>query len=75
MAIKRICTIADRAQAGLVSEVLNQEDIPYFLKEYEDAAYDGIFTTHFGWGHLEVPEEYAQEVRALVSQLNITPED
>lgn len=71
MAIKRICTINNRADASLVSEVLDQEGIPYFLKEYEDAAYDGIFTTHFGWGHLETPEEYAEEVERLISQLSL----
>ena len=56
--------------AALLSEVLDDEEIPHRLVSYYDTAYAGIFQYQSGlWGHLEAPPEYRERITRIASDL------
>ena len=40
-------------EAKLIASILDEKKIPYILNSYHDSAYDGLFQSQKGWGHLE----------------------
>jgi len=39
------------------------------MKSYHDTAYDGIFQVQKGWGHVEAPESFRDEIIAIQQEL------
>ena len=66
---KRILYLENQMEAQRLSSILEEEGIPHMLRSYHDNAYDGIFQTVKGWGHLEAPEEYMERIRTLYDQM------
>ena len=66
---KKIIEFDNAIQANMIEAVLNDRQIPFMIKSYHDSAYDGIFQTQLGWGCLEAPEEYEQEIKDLYDDL------
>ncbi len=62
---KRILSIDNEIEANLLSSILDQENIPYLLRSYHDSAYDGLWQSQKGWGHLEAPIEYEEKIWQL----------
>ena len=58
--------LENEVEARLVSAILEEEGIPHFMRSYHDSAYDGIFQTHLGWGHIEAPAEHHERISELV---------
>jgi hypothetical protein len=56
-------------EANFLEMVLKDRDIPYVFVSYHDTAYDGIFQLQHGWGHVEVPMEYVEEVQQLYEEV------
>ena len=50
-------------EAMLLDEILTEKQIPHMIRSYHDSAYNGLWQSQSGWGHLEAPEEYAEEIR------------
>ncbi|MFP4373692.1 MAG: hypothetical protein ACLFPO_05130 [Spirochaetaceae bacterium] len=59
---EKIIEIANDAQARLLHAHLEDRNIPHVIRSYHDTAYDGIFQVQFGWGHIEAPAEYRDEI-------------
>ena len=57
-------------EAMLLDEILTEKQIPHLIRSYHDSAYDGLWQTQSGWGHLEAPEEYADEIRNTYDQMS-----
>ncbi len=49
-------------QAKLLEEILTEKNIPFIIRSYHDSAYDGLWQMQSGWGHLEAPPEYKEEI-------------
>jgi len=64
-----IVSLRNEAEARLLESVLSERGIPHFLKSYHDSAYDGIFQSQLGWGHLEAPAEYRRQIESIYSDL------
>jgi hypothetical protein len=64
-----IHTLANRFEADLLLDALNQEAIPAFLRTFEETAYDGLFVCQRGWGWLMVPEELSAQAIAIIAPL------
>lgn len=60
--IVKIATIENEVQAQLLSSILEERDIPHFIKSYHDSAYDGLFQGQKGWGHIEAPADFEEEI-------------
>jgi hypothetical protein len=78
---KKIVVLNNAFEAKLVENLLKERDIPHRIRSYHDSAYDGLFQAQKGWGRVEAPEEYEDEIRALYDGLpgqvipEIEPED
>ena len=62
----KIEIIENDIEALLVDSVLTERNIPHLMHSYHDTAYDGLFQTQKGWGHVSAPKEYEQEIREII---------
>ena len=58
----KIVELTNDAEARLLHAHLEDRGIPPLIRSYHDTAYDGIFQVQFGWGHIEAPETYREEI-------------
>jgi hypothetical protein len=66
---KKIAVLENEIEARLLESILTERDIPHRLRSYHDSAYDGIFQMQKGWGHVEAPMEYEEEIASIISNL------
>jgi hypothetical protein len=66
---KKIAVLENEIQARLLDSILTERDIPHRLRSYHDSAYDGIFQTQKGWGIIQAPLQYQEEILAIVEDL------
>lgn len=50
MSYQKLRTVQNRFEAELLSEALEQSGIDFYLRTFEDTAYDGLFVAQEGWG-------------------------
>ena len=66
---EKIVVIDNEVQACLICPLLDEQKIPYFAKSYHDMAYDGLFQNSKGWGHLEAPAKFKNEIIKIKKEL------
>ena len=66
---RKLIVFDNRIQANLLESILQEKDIPFMITSYHDPAYDGIWQEQKGWGHLEAPKEYHQEILSIFSDI------
>ena len=59
----------NEVEARLLSSLLEEEEIPHFLRSYHDSAYDGIFQAQLGWGRIEADARHHDRIRELLDDL------
>ena len=57
---EKIVVLDTETQACLIKPLLEEQNIPCFFKSYRDAAYDGLFQSSKGWGHIEAPPQFKE---------------
>lgn len=62
-------TFRNEAEARLLESVLVEEDIPHFIRSFQDAAYGQTWPNPGGWGQLEAPPEYHARIREMYDDL------
>jgi hypothetical protein len=67
--LEKIAVLDSEVQAELVDSVLSEQEIPHLMCNYHDPAYDGIFQTHRGWGHVEAPAAFKDEILAVIEDI------
>lgn len=67
--MKKVAVIDSEVESQRLEGILREREIPYFIKSYHDSAYDGLFQSSRGWGHVETEPEYEQEVLDLLDEL------
>lgn len=65
----KILVLQNEAEALRLEATLRERNIPHFLKSYHDSAYDGIWQTQMGWGQVEAPPEYREEIETIYADL------
>jgi hypothetical protein len=65
----KIVVLENEIEAQLMDSILTEQGIPHRMKSYHDTAYDGIFQVQKGWGHVEAPESYRDEITAIQQEL------
>jgi len=58
----KILVFNNEFEARLLDEILNEKTIPHIIRSYHDSAYDGLWQNNSGWGHIEAPEEYREDI-------------
>ncbi|MDI6754968.1 MAG: hypothetical protein QME78_11330 [Thermodesulfobacteriota bacterium] len=66
---KKIVVLENEIEAQLMDSILTERQIPHRMKSYHDTAYGGIFQVQKGWGHVEAPESYRDEIMAIQEDL------
>lgn len=56
-------------EAQLVESILNEQNIPHFIRSFHDTAYDGLFQVQMGWGKLCAPLLYKQEIIEILNDV------
>lgn len=64
-----VIPIDQEIEAAYLESVLKDRRIPYVFVSYYDSAYAGLFQAQNGWGHVEVPLDYVDEVENLYDQV------
>ncbi|MGD8561238.1 MAG: deoxyribose-phosphate aldolase [Desulfarculaceae bacterium] len=57
--------LENRFQADVWCGALEEADIPFLLRTYEDTAYDGLFVSQKGYASLFVEEDWLQHAREI----------
>ena len=70
--VEKILVLSNEIEARLLQAILLERNIPHIMKTYHDSAYDGIFQMQKGWGHVEAPERYKEEIKAIHADLPLT---
>lgn len=65
----RIARLESEVQAQLLADLLTERNVPHLIRSYHDNAYDGIFQTTLGWGHVEAPESARAAVETALREL------
>jgi hypothetical protein len=66
----KILMFKNEIEAMLLDEILTEKQIPHLIRSYHDSAYDGLWQTQSGWGHIEAPEEYTDEILRTYNQMS-----
>lgn len=67
--LEKIAVLDNEVQAELVDSVLSERDIPHLMRSYHDSALDGIYQARAGWGHVEAPQSYREEILAIIEDI------
>jgi hypothetical protein len=66
----KILVLNNEFESKLLDEILNDKQIPHLIRSYHDSAYDGLWQLQSGWGHIEAPEEYREEILKTYSEMS-----
>lgn len=69
----RIIVLNNAIEANLIDGLLKERNIPHVIRSYHDSAYDGMFQLQYGWGQLDAPEEFRDEIINIYE--NMSPQD
>jgi hypothetical protein len=67
----RILVFNNEIEAKLLSEILTEKKIPHIVRSFHDSAYDGLFQVNAGWGILEGPEEFRDDIVKIYAEMSI----
>jgi hypothetical protein len=67
----RVLFFKNEIEAMLLDEILKEKEIPHLIRSYHDSAYDGLWQMQSGWGHVEAPEEYAEEIVSIYNHMSL----
>ena len=56
-------------EAGLMEEVLTDREIPFGIVNSDDSALGGIMEMEVGWGYVEAPEKYRDEIMKIFEEI------
>lgn len=59
---KHIIDLQNEAEGAILQGILEEEEIPHRLIRNYDNVYAGIFIPQYGWGYVEAPEEYRDQI-------------
>jgi hypothetical protein len=67
---EKVLTLENEVEAQFLQKLLDERKIPYVLKSYYDSALDGLYQTQKGWGYLEAPHEYHEEILKIYHDIS-----
>ena len=67
--LEKIAVLDNEVQAELVDSMLEERAIPHLMQSYNDSALDGLWQTSKGWGHVEAPHSFREEILSLIEDV------
>jgi hypothetical protein len=65
----KVTVLDNEIEAQLLDSILDERDIPHLMVSYHDTAYDGLFQTQKGWGHVSAPTPFKQEILEILDEV------
>jgi hypothetical protein len=65
----KLLVLRNEVEAHMMQQALTDLGIPHLIRSYHDSAYDGLFQTQKGWGHIESSPDRKDEIRAIYEEL------
>jgi hypothetical protein len=65
----RILVLNNAIEANLIDGLLNERGIPHVIRSHHDSALDGLWQMQSGWGQLDAPEEYKEEIIMIYNEM------
>ena len=65
----KILILENEIEAQLMDSILAERDIPHRIRSYHDSAYNGIYQVQKGWGRIDAPERYKEEILSIYRDL------
>jgi fructose/tagatose bisphosphate aldolase len=62
----KIAVLENSIEAQVLCSFLDEHKIPYRLRSYYDTAYDGLFQVQKGWGEINAPLSYRQDILGIL---------
>ena len=72
---EKILDLNNEFEAGIMEEVLNDKKIPFGIVPSGDSALGGIWELENGWGYIEAPVEYKDEIMRLYTEIADTSKE
>jgi hypothetical protein len=66
---EKIVDLSSEFEAELLSEVLEDKKIPFGIVSSSDSAMGGIWQLENGWGYIEAPLKYKDEIISIYEQI------
>lgn len=66
----KIIVLDNEIEAALIDGLLNEKNIPHVIRSYHDSALDGLWQLQAGWGQLDAPEEYSDEIINIYNEMS-----
>jgi len=66
---EKIAAIKNEIEALCLKEELEGRGIPHIVHSNYDSSFDGLFQFSGGWGHVEAPAEYRDEILAVLEEI------
>ncbi|MBN2124298.1 MAG: hypothetical protein JW821_08390 [Deltaproteobacteria bacterium] len=70
---QKAAVLENEIEAQLLDSVLTERQIPHIMRSYHDTAYNGLFQTQKGWGHVSAPAIFVSEIREILVELRKAP--
>jgi hypothetical protein len=67
----KILILYNEIEANLLEGLLKERGIPHVIRSYHDSAYDGLWQTQSGWGQLDAPEEFREEILEIYKDMTL----
>ena len=71
--VERIAVLRNEVEAQLLAGELAELDIPHLMRSYHDDAFDGIYQFSKGWGHVEAPSEFRDDILEILAGIRQGP--
>ena len=65
----KVAVIGDMIEAQLIASILSDQNIPHRIRSYHDTALDGLYQAQKGWGELDAPAAYRDEITLIIQQI------
>ena len=66
---EKILVLNNEFEAGILEEVLLDRKIPHGIVTSDDTALGGIMEMEFGWGYVEAPAVYKEDILAIYQEI------
>ncbi|MFZ4523039.1 MAG: hypothetical protein ACOYNC_15115 [Bacteroidales bacterium] len=66
---EKILVLNNEFEAGLLEEILSDRNIPHGIVTSDDTALGGIMEMEFGWGYVEAPARFKEEIITIFEEI------
>ncbi len=66
----KILVLNNEVEAELLDGLLKERGIPHIIRSFHDSVMDGIWQMHDGWGVVQAPEEFGEEIRSIFTGMS-----